>query len=264
MAAGWNRGTAKIYFRKCFGCDNDIELSKHGFDRNKTGLWSCNSRECKKAIQSELARIRWSNPEFKNKFVPYLKGTKQYLDKTCSHCRKQFKFEKYLLKRHISQRFYCSTSCSYADRNGHTNSNFGKKHPGINAGPRPKIMGRNNPMFGKITVRSCGYRKDLGHICRSSWEANYCRILKYLGVDYEYEPLTFEMTDTSYTPDIRTGNTFIEIKGYHKISFVLKHSNFTRLYPKINLVIINEKIYSHLAIYYSRFIKNWEPDCFIK
>jgi len=32
-----------------------------------------------------------------------------------------------------------------------------------------------------------GFRKDLNHFVRSSWEANTCRILKFLGVEYKYE-----------------------------------------------------------------------------
>ena len=48
-----------------------------------------------------------------------------------------------------------------------------------------KSSGENNPMFGKpCPHRKRGFRKDLGHFVRSSWEADFARILKLHNLDY--------------------------------------------------------------------------------
>ena len=57
-----------------------------------------------------------------------------------------------------------------------------------------KSKGMNNPMYGKLTHSKAGFRKDLGHYVRSSWEANFGRICKLLKLDYEYELQTFLLT----------------------------------------------------------------------
>ena len=56
-----------------------------------------------------------------------------------------------------------------------------------------KSKGKNNPMYGKVTKIKSGFRKDLGHSVRSSWEANFSRILKYMKINYEYEKYTFKL-----------------------------------------------------------------------
>ena len=62
--------------------------------------------------------------------------------------------------------------------------------------------GKNNPMYGKVTRAVGGHRKDLGHATRSSWEANFARILIFLKLSYDYEKYTFELEEgDTYTPD---------------------------------------------------------------
>ncbi len=67
--------------------------------------------------------------------------------------------------------------------------------------------GENNPMFGKPSPhRKGGFREDLGHYVRSSWEADFARILKLHNLNYEYEIKTFPLIKRDgkiihYTPD---------------------------------------------------------------
>lgn len=64
-----------------------------------------------------------------------------------------------------------------------------------------------------------GYRDDLGHNCRSRWEANVARLFLALGWDYEYEPQRFEVRlldggRSSYLPDfLVAGRLWVEVKG---------------------------------------------------
>ena len=113
-----------------------------------------------------------------------------------------------------------------------------------------KSKGKNNPMWGKVTKHSGGFREDLGHYTRSSWEANFARILKYNKLLYDYEPKHFTLKDgTTYTPDfyISKKNIFYEIKGYE---FTDKHIRFKEEYPNIKIHIIREKEYTRLISYF--------------
>jgi len=115
------------------------------------------------------------------------------------------------------------------------------------------FVGKNNPMYGKVTHSRSGFRKDLGHSVRSSWEANFARILKYLNITYEYEKQTFDLGDTTYTPDfyIPTKDTFYEVKGF--LSH-LKHVEFSKKYNK-KVVLVNEKFYNRLIYYFGDKVK---------
>lgn len=89
--------------------------------------------------------------------------------------------------------------------------------------------GKNNHMYGKPAPKGSGtgkggIRKDIGHYVRSAWEANICRIIKYIGREYQYEPTRFFLNidgkDCSYCPDIYfpAKNLYYEIKGHAKSS----------------------------------------------
>lgn len=76
-------------------------------------------------------------------------------------------------------------------------------------------------MLGKSKrpYKTAFYREDLGCYFRSRWEANFARILNYIGVKWEYEPKKFRLSDgTYYTPDfhILPNGVWFEIKGYSK------------------------------------------------
>jgi hypothetical protein len=113
--------------------------------------------------------------------------------------------------------------------------------------------GRKNPSFGKVvqgghTRGRGGFRADIGHYVRSSWEANYCRWLRFHGITYEYEPRAFDMGDSTYIPDfwITSWNCWVEIKGYWTEKARLKVSKFRQLYPGERLLIIGEDEYKEL------------------
>ena len=69
-----------------------------------------------------------------------------------------------------------------------------------------RFKGVNNPMFGKPSPhRKGGFRDDLCHYVRSTWEADFARILKLHNLEYQYEPQTFALKRLSgetlhYTP----------------------------------------------------------------
>lgn len=109
-----------------------------------------------------------------------------------------------------------------------------------------------------------GFRDDLGHFVRSTWEANVCRVLKYLGVDYEYEPITFDLGNETYTSDLRIqlpnggGTVYYEIKGYYSEEHYRKINLFKKYYPNVNLVIIDEEVYLEQFGQLKDKISNWK------
>lgn len=128
--------------------------------------------------------------------------------------------------------------------------------------------GKNNPMYGK-SPKTCrgykgGYREDLGHRIRSSWEANFARILKYENKTYLYEEI-FEVTNKdgvclTYRPDFycKNENKYFEVKGYWWDDAKLKFDLFKEQYPEINIELIDAEKYKELENKYKHIIKEWE------
>lgn len=86
-----------------------------------------------------------------------------------------------------------------------------------------------------------GYRKDLGHYVRSSWEASVARYLKRMEIDYVYEPQRFYLKelDCTYCPDFYLPDTdeYIEVKGWDTKIARAKRNVFRKQYKKKLMVI---------------------------
>jgi len=128
-----------------------------------------------------------------------------------------------------------------------------------------RMQGSNNHMFGRAAPhRKGGYREDLGHYVRSSWEADFARILKLHQLEYQYEPTTFSLRrlDGSilhYTPDffVKEHNTYYEIKGWLHSLDEEKMQLFRQQYPQLKLEMISATKFAELALKYKQLIK-WE------
>ena len=130
------------------------------------------------------------------------------------------------------------------------------------------IVKQKEPKCRESTLPGLGthnYRKDLGFSVRSSWEANYARILIHDGVEFEYEPQTFVLKvpedmksifrgkdEVKYTPDFKRQDTghFVEIKGtwynFNGMEAMGKCLLFQRLHPEYILEIIGIQEYRKL------------------
>ena len=105
-----------------------------------------------------------------------------------------------------------------------------------------------------------GYREDLGHYVRSSWEANYCRFLKWFGINYEYEPTRFALSSNeSYLPDFYLPelDLYKEVKGYMDNDSERKIKYFAKDYPEKRLSICDSTEYETISQYASE-IPYWE------
>ncbi|MBQ9160836.1 MAG: hypothetical protein IJ122_05890, partial [Methanobrevibacter sp.] len=109
-----------------------------------------------------------------------------------------------------SQRKYCSEKCQHKYTRPTWNEE-NKKHLRkaiVKAISEGRWRGHNSGVGG--------IRKDLGHYVRSTFEANYARILQFENKQYEFEQHHFQCSDGSYyIPDfyIPEDNKFVEIKG---------------------------------------------------
>jgi len=129
-----------------------------------------------------------------------------------------------------------------------------------------------------------GFRKDIELNVRSSWEANFVRVLNVYKIDFQFEPTVFSFPikrgTKGYTPDffLERNNEWIEIKGYLDDKSKLKLKRFKRYYPnefeKLTCVISkysNEAknfmldlevsciiYYEDIRDFYSQYLINWE------
>ncbi len=140
---------------------------------------------------------------------------------------------------------------------------------------KERVLGKNNPMYGKFGDKNPHYGKpaqhgkhsfknDLGHYCRSNWEANYARYLLWTGKNYQYEPKTFEILmpngeKGTYTPDfLVNGTEWQELKGWETRNEIKKWELFQQQYPNEKFVFIDRKKYKDIERLHKYIISNWE------
>jgi len=102
-----------------------------------------------------------------------------------------------------------------------------------------------------------GFRKDIDHFVRSTWEANVARILIYEGIQYEYEPQIFDLGNLTYRPDfyIPSKQLYIEVKGY----MTERAKKQIELFSKDHwLLVIDKLLYCILSKNYKYKLNNWE------
>lgn len=123
-------------------------------------------------------------------------------------------------------------------------------------------------------------REDLGQYFRSSWEANYARILNYEKQQWTYEKDQFPLFDeyreiiSVYIPDFFVSDKFIEIKGHAK-SFdnwecncrrcerdKMKMTLFAEQYPEKQLELIGKAEWREMCKKYASKILNWEKSSY--
>jgi len=143
----------------------------------------------------------------------------------------------------------------------------GKDHPSF-AGGKPRCMvcgkrlssygcircrfhkdkyysGKRSPRFGKIAhPKYIKYKNIWFH---SSYEVAYARYLDYNNIKWQYEPETFNLGNTTYTPDfyLPKFNLYIEIKGFWREDSKKKYIKFKQ---KNTIVLLNQSKLHNLGI----------------
>ena len=114
-----------------------------------------------------------------------------------------------------------------------------------------------------------GKRDDLGGTYfRSSWEANYARILNLLMeqhsvAHWEFEPDIFELDGEKYLPDFKVFEddgsfAYHEVKGYMDKTSKRKLTKMGEEHPDISVILIDAGKYGELEQAYAPIIDSWE------
>jgi hypothetical protein len=85
---------------------------------------------------------------------------------------------------------------------------------------------------------------------RSSYEVKYAQYLDQHNTKWLYESKTFDLGDTTYTPDfyLPETDTYIEIKGYWRQDAKEKFILFKRIYFDIKIIILEKQDLINLGI----------------
>jgi len=107
---------------------------------------------------------------------------------------------------------------------------------------------KNNPMFGKVVHPK--YIKYKNIYFHSSWEVAYAKYLDKRNIKWLYEFKTFDLGNTTYTPDfyIPKLDLYIEIKGFWRDDAIKKFKLFKKRYNNIKIEVLNEKKLKFLKI----------------
>lgn len=152
----------------------------------------------------------------------------------CLYCWKEFKWRYWRAAANPIK--YCSVSCLMKD-----------------VGSRP-----TSPRAARAKA---GIRPDLGDCYFfSRWEANYARVLNFLGKKWIFQPKIFRLTNQNYTPDfyLPEDDTYIEIKNFLSDYSAKRDSEFRKLYPGLKLKLILKDEYLVIQKRFASKIKTWE------
>jgi hypothetical protein len=98
--------------------------------------------------------------------------------------------------------------------------------------------GKNHHLFGKMIKPKFIKYRDI--YMRSSWEVAYAKYLTKNKTKWLYESKTFDLGNTTYTPDfyLPKSDTYVEIKGYESDVFIKKFKLFKIKYKNIKIKLL--------------------------
>lgn len=137
---------------------------------------------------------------------------------------------------------YCNNKCQDCGIKISPHATFCQHHA---------CIGKRSCRYGKVNPSFLGDRIYYNGICfRSSYEYKYAKYLDKLEIKWQYEPKTFDLGNTTYTPDfyLLKENKYIEIKGWFTISARKKIEIFKELYPDINFLLLQKEQLQQLQI----------------
>lgn len=108
--------------------------------------------------------------------------------------------------------------------------------------PDKIIKGKASYLFGKV----CTHGKHLkykGIWMKSGWEEAFAKWCDKHNIKWQYEPKTFDLGSTTYTPDfyVPIYDAYIEIKGWWRTDAKLKFDLFKQIYPDTEIIVLSKK-----------------------
>ena len=233
-----SRATTKFCSQKCLGAyrhQNKIKIG--GLEKLPRSNCVVCGEECKRSTTITCSRKCYDTSRMK-----------EYVSYNCEQCGCEF------VRTLLRPQQFCSTKCSALGRRGRVVSEESRLNMSrAQAGRKAETS---------FTKGLGGFREDIGHYVRSSWEANIARILAYEGLSYEFEPDVLELKDGTdtifYKPDFKLKDRYIEVKGWWTEKSLLIRELMSK--TDIRIEYIAEKEYRMLQNYYIDKIPNWETD----
>ncbi len=235
----WKRGVFNFIYkrekRNCArkGCKNIFEVIRSDSKIYCSSSCSALVNNAKRGpmTAAQKAKISEALAGRKSPYAGIIKVSRIEIICANPKCKKTFLVERWMKRK------YCSNQCHMT------------------------VMG-GKPTSAKASRGKAGIRKDISETIyfHSRWEANYARMLNYLGVKWEYEPKTFDLGMQNYTPDFYLPETdeYIEVKNFLWKYSKIRDEKFRKLYPGIKLKMILKEDYLKLQEKYAKLIKDWE------
>ncbi|MFB6159171.1 MAG: NUMOD3 domain-containing DNA-binding protein [Candidatus Nanohalobium sp.] len=106
------------------------------------------------------------------------------------------------------------------------------------------VTGKDHPSYGVASGLKLQTVEETGHTVRSNWEKEIDLMLHEAGIDYKYEPKTFELPKgNTYTPDfIIRGEIVIEVKGWPDDKSKKRAELFMQEYPEYQYMVVGNEI----------------------
>jgi len=235
-----NSNSHKICSNKC-----RKERNKYGKEENINYKITC--KYCKKIFRAKNSRKKycsWKCAGLANRKGKYI---------TCLICHKKV-YVRYSWRK---AKFCCRECWIKWKRKSHENNgnwkgglpkciDCGKKVSFNATRCRPcqskYYIGKKAPRYGKLASHGNG-DKYRGIYMRSNWEIAFAYFLDCSGIKWEYESKTFDLGNTTYTPDfyIPEWDCYIEIKGWWRDDAKEKFQLFKKKYSDINIKVLEQK-----------------------
>ncbi|KKM16271.1 hypothetical protein LCGC14_1687520 [marine sediment metagenome] len=242
---------------RCIDCDKKIDKraercrscsSKYKWNhvwelRKGLSVYYCIEEKCNKVVSEKNRRCGSCGQKERNQIpenCANFKDGRTLKEYQCKICEKKVSLESVLNGSGMCR------SCSRIEvmKNPKTIEKISNSRKG-------KVVGRDNHNYGKTLKPHWGKYKDVS--MRSSWEVAYGKDLDKLGIKWLYEPKTFDLGNTTYTPDFYLPKIkkFVEIKGYFSNSNKKKMKKFKKQYANIKLKILFQKDLEKLGVLYA-------------
>lgn len=211
-----------------------------------------------KVSQTKKARLR-TDVEYKQRLIESGKGLTKF--RTVDSYRKAVLTKQ---ARYTKRRWSELIKAGLPEvRKDPWNKGLSKKTDSRIAAAAAKLIG-HQPAKGAGSGKG-GYRKDLGIYVRSTWEADFARLLTLLELDWRYEPRVFKLRNRhgkvidSYRPDfyIPALRLWVEVSGYVSEKKQRRLALFALQYPKKSLLHITVEVYLGLRKMFGHCFK-WE------
>lgn len=120
------------------------------------------------------------------------------------------------------------------------------------------------PRIGWASYRTVSYldRRGCSHIFKSSWELAYAEWLDSQEVDWQYEPVSFDLkVCRKYTPDFGifvdgSISYFVEVKGWVTDAVEKRMIEFHRTYPMIRVVMMGAEELAKLGLVEFKYVNH--------